>query len=248
MTTMNRARQAAYDALKRGGTATASGLLVGAGLKRTWMQGPKQLIGKGAVGGPGFTISFLPGREDITTKASYAAKDSIMAACDIVPEGAVVVIDARGDLVSGTVGDILLEMLKRRGARGVITDGAVRDLIGLRRVGLPVWAAANGAPEAIVGLHYAGHSATIGCGGVLVMPNDTIVADEDGAVLIPSELTESYAEQVTKKVDYELFVLENLAEGRPLKGLYPTDAATEQEYAAWSEKNLKSNESRDVPR
>lgn len=232
-------RQAAYDALKRGGTATASGLLVGAGLKRTWMQGPKQLIGDGVVVGPAFTISFLPARDDITTKASYAAKDSIMSAVESVPEGAMVVIDARGDLVSGTVGDILLEMLKRRGAKGLITDGAVRDLIGLRRVGLPVWASTNGAPEAIVGLHYAGHSANIGCGGVLVMPDDTIIADEDGAVLIPSELTESYAEQVTRKVDYELFVLEKMAEGRGLKGLYPIDAETEKEYEAWSKVNLK---------
>lgn len=231
-------QQTDYEALMRGGTATVSSLLVGAGLKRTWMQGPKRLIGEGAIAGPAFTISFLPAREDVTTKAGYAASESIMTAVESVPDGAVVVIDARGELVSGTVGDILSEMLKRRGARGLITDGAVRDLVGLRRVGLPVWAAANGAPEAIVGLHFAGHSATIGCGGVLVMSNDTIVADDDGVVLIPAELTQSYAAQVTEKVNYETFVLEKLAEGRGLKGLYPCDAATEQEYAKWAKTNL----------
>jgi len=233
MTTTN-PWQRAYDDLRRGGTATASGLLVGAGLKRTWMQGPRQLVGQGVVVGPAFTIGFLPAREDITSKASYSATESIMTAVEAVPEGAVVVIDARGDLVSGTVGDILVEMLKRRGAKGLITDGAVRDLAGLRRVGLPIWAAANGAPEAIVGLHYSRHSVHIGCGGVLVMPNDTIIADEDGAVLIPAGLTDGYAEQVTAKVNYELFVLEKMAQGRGLKGLYPSDAATEQEYSEWS--------------
>ena len=66
------------------------------------------------------------------------------------------------------------------------------------------------------------------------MPNDTIIADEDGAVLIPAGLTEGYAEQVTAKVNYELFVLEKMAQGRGLKGLYPSDAATEQEYSEWS--------------
>lgn len=190
--------------------------------------------------GPAFTISFLPARDDMTTKSSYAAEDSIMSALEAVPEGAMVVIDARGEGVSGTVGDILADRLRVRGAAGLITDGAVRDIVGLRRVGLPVWAAAHGAPEAIVGLHYAGHSAPIGCGGVLVMPGDLIMADDDGPVLVPPAMFESVCEKVASKVDYEKFVMEKVAGGRSLIGLYPADEETEREYAAWAANGARS--------
>ena len=68
----------------------------------------------------------------------------------------------------------------------LVTDGVVRDLAGVLGTGLPVWCQGAAAPPSVAGLTFVGWQEPIGCGGVAVFPNDVIVADGDGAVVIPA--------------------------------------------------------------
>jgi 4-hydroxy-4-methyl-2-oxoglutarate aldolase len=108
----------------------------------------------------------------------------VLKASDLVHDGDVVVIDGGGREDAALIGDIVVSALARLGCRGVVVDGAVRDLDGIEDVGLPVFGrnphpatGSNDGPGAI--------NVPIQCGGVLVQPGDIVRADASGVVVIP---------------------------------------------------------------
>jgi regulator of RNase E activity RraA len=107
-----------------------------------------------------------------------------------MPEGCVAVADAMGVDDAGIFGDILCARMVRRGVAGLITDGAVRDLAGVLETGLRVWCKGAAAPPSIAELTFVDWQEPIACGSVAVFPGDFIVADDDGAVLIPAALVD----------------------------------------------------------
>ena len=60
-------------------------------------------------------------------------------AIERIGPGDVLVIDARGDVRAGTIGNILVTRMKQRGATGLVTDGAFRDATGIAAVGIPAY-------------------------------------------------------------------------------------------------------------
>jgi len=96
-------------------------------------------------------------------------------------------VDANRARDAGFWGDILCARMARRGVAALVSDGAVRDLAGVLSTGLPVWASGAAAPPSVAGLTFVDWQQPIGCGGVAVFPDDVIVADQDGAVVIPAE-------------------------------------------------------------
>ena len=72
----------------------------------------------------------------------------------------------------------------------------------------------------------------IGCGGVAIFPDDMIVADGDGAVVIPSALAEAVADEGAEQEQFEAWALREVERGAQLPGLYPPDQATKARYAA----------------
>ena len=177
----------------------------------------------------------MPLREDLSTLESYSQPVSIRQAIEQVTPGQVVVIDAGGALGCGTLGDILMARLQARGCAGVVTDGALRDIAGIREVGLPAFCAGAAAPPSVGGLAFAGWQETIGCGGVAVVPGDIIVADEDGAVVVPRALADELAPDALEQERYETFAQERVRSGAPVIGLYPATEESLAEYEAWLE-------------
>ena len=76
--------------------------------------------------------------------------------------------------------------MRKRGVAGVVTDGVMRDLVGVIGTGLPIWCQGAAAPASVAGLTFVNWQEPIGCGGVAVFPGDVVVADDDGAVVIPA--------------------------------------------------------------
>jgi hypothetical protein len=72
----------------------------------------------------------------------------------------------------------------------------------------------------------------IACGGVAVFPNDVIVADGDGVVVIPAALLDAVVPLAVEQEQYEAWVIAEVAAGVPLPGLYPPDEATLARYRA----------------
>ncbi len=138
--------------------------------------------------GPAFTLRFVPAREDLATPASWSNPISTRAAIEAMPEGCIAVVDAMGVTDAGIFGDILCARMTKRGVAALVTDGVVRDVAGVRATGLPVWCQGAAAPPSVAGLTFVAWGEPIGCGGVAVFPDDVVVVDDDGAVLIPAAL------------------------------------------------------------
>src|SRR6218665_2305685 len=110
-----------------------------------------------------------------------------------MPPGCIAVFDANGVLDAGFWGNILCARMARKGVAALVSDGVVRDLAGVLSTGfpvlppgLPIWPAATAAPPSVAALTFVAWQQPVGCGGVAVFPDDVIVADRDGAVLIPA--------------------------------------------------------------
>lgn len=131
--------------------------------------------GKKAVAGPAFTVRARAG-------------DNLMLheALDLAKPGDVIVCDAGGDMGTAIMGDIMARYAASLGIAAIIIDGAIRDVDGLAKLPLGVWA--RGATPA--GPYKDGPGEIgypVSCGGLVVMPGDLIACDLDGIVVVPRE-------------------------------------------------------------
>jgi regulator of RNase E activity RraA len=152
------------------------------------------------------------------------------------------VVDAMGVTDAGIFGDILCERIRVRGVAGLITDGVIRDLAGVLRTNLPVWCEGTAAPSSVTGLTFVGWQMPIACGGVAVFPDDIIVSDDDGAVVIPAALLDEVVEAAVEQEKLEAWIIEEVRSGLPLPGLYPPNAETKARYAAFCAAHTKAAE------
>jgi len=108
----------------------------------------------------------------------------------------------------------------------------VRDLDGVLATGLAVWCQGTAAPPSLARLSFVAWQQPIGCGGVAVFPDDVVVADSDGAVVIPAALLAEVVATASEQERLEAWILREVAEGAALPGLYPPNAANMARYAA----------------
>ncbi len=223
---------ATIAALAGASTATITTVLLKKGIRRTWMRGPMPFgAARGTrVVGPAFTLRFVPAREDLATPESWSSPKSTRGAIEAMPEGAVAVVDARGVTDAGIFGDILCARMAKRGVAALVTDGVVRDLAGVEATGLPIWCAGTAAPPSVAGLTFVGWQEPVGCGGVAVFPDDVIVADGDGAVVIPQAIAAEVAAAAAEQERLEEWIMGEVAKDVPLPGLYPPNEETRARY------------------
>jgi regulator of RNase E activity RraA len=225
---------ALYDTLREITTATITTMLLKKGIRRCWMSGPMPLVPGGRrLVGPAFTLRFVPVREDLATPESWSKPISTRGAIEAMPEGCIAVVDAMGITDAGIFGDILCARMVKRGVTALITDGVVRDVEGVLGTGLPVWCDGYAAPPSVAGLTFVGWDQPIGCGGVAVFPKDIVVADQDGAVLIPQAMLDHVLAEGPEQERMEAWIVDEVKNGAVLPGLYPMNAETKARYAAW---------------
>jgi regulator of RNase E activity RraA len=221
------------DVLSAVSTATVTTILLKKGLRNVWLRGTRPLRpDQPRTVGAAFTMRFVPAREDLATPESWFSPRSTRAAIEDMPEGSVVVVDANGVTDAGIFGDILCARLKRRGAAGLVTDGVVRDVRGVLATGLSVWCRGVAAPPSVAGLTFVNWQEPIGCGGVAVFPDDVIVTDDDGAVVIPRALLDEVVAAGPEQERLESWIVGEIDRGVPLPGLYPPNAETKERYEA----------------
>jgi regulator of RNase E activity RraA len=224
---------AAIATLKQVSTATLTTILLKKGLRNVWMRGARPLRhGNGRIVGPAFTLRFVPAREDLATPESWSSPISTRAAIEAMPEGCVCVVDAMGIKDAGIFGDILCARMQKRGVAALVTDGVVRDEAGVLGTKLPVWCDGAAAPPSVAGLTFVAWQQPIGCGGVAVFPDDVIVVDDDGAVVIPAALLDETLKLAPEQERMEAWIMEEVEKGVPLPGLYPMNAETKARYEA----------------
>ena len=226
------------DTLSQVTTATLTTLLLKKGLRNVWMRGTRPLNpGQPRLVGPAFTLRFVPAREDLATPESWSKPISTRGAIEAMPEGCIAVADAMGVTDAGIFGDILCARMKKKGVAALVTDGVLRDVAGVRATHLPVWCQGAAAPPSVAGLTFVNWGEPIGCGGVAVFPDDVVVVDEDGAVLIPQALVDEMVATAPEQERLEGWLMSEVEKGASLPGLYPPNAENKARYEAWKSKS-----------
>ena len=216
-------------------TATLTTVLLKKGLRNVWLRGTMPLApGQPRLAGRAFTLRFVPAREDLATPASWGSPISTRAAIEAMPAGCIAVVGAMGVTDAGIFGDILCARMHKRAVAGLVTDGVVRDVAGVLGTGLPVWCRGTAAPPSVAGLTFVGWQEPIDCGGVAVFPNDVIVVDQDGAVLIPAALLDDVLAAAVEQERLEGWIMSQVEAGVALPGLYPPNEENAARYRAFA--------------
>lgn len=213
-------------------TAGLSAQLRSRGLNQVVIEGVYPLNPGTKMVGVAKTLRFLPGREDLF-KSHGGGYNAQKRAFDAVKPGEVLVIEARNESGSGTLGDILAIRAKFNGAAGVVTDGGVRDAAAVAEIGLPVFT--RGAHPAVLGRKHVpwDYDIAIACGNATVVPGDVIVGDDDGVIVIPRNLVEEVVEAAAAKEFEDAWVAERVAEGNPVDGLFPPTGEWKAQFEAY---------------
>ena len=133
-------------------------------------------------------------------------------------EGEVLVVDGGGVLEAALLGKLMAMEARRKGLRGFVIDGAVRDLRGLQEVGVPVFARAA-TPRVGTAEHVLETQIPIICGGAPVQPGDIVHGDEDGVVVFGAKRLRGVESRAVEVQRHEAEVVRKLKRGRPLAEL-----------------------------
>ena len=218
-------------------TPTLCTQLLKRGLRNTFLVGVRPLAPESApFAAPAFTLRYIPAREGIAVPALWSDREYPQRkAIETVPEGAVLAIDALGDVRAGAAGDILIRRLQVRGVAAIVTDGALRDTSILAKMDYPVFCAAVAAPASVATLFAVDLQRPIECAGVAIFPGDILVGDAEGVVVVPRALAEEVARDGNEQERLERFVHSRIEQGHPTFGTYPPNEKTLAAYAEWTE-------------
>nr|WP_256871344.1 fumarylacetoacetate hydrolase family protein [Paenarthrobacter nitroguajacolicus] len=214
-------------------TATLSSQLRKRGLNNVSIDGLQATRPDRKVVGLARTLRYVPNREDLF-KTHGGGFNAQKRAIDSVNEGEILVMEARGEKGTGTVGDILALRAQVRGAAAIITDGGVRDYSAVADLEMPTYFA-NPHPAVLGRRHIPWDTdITIACGGATVQPGDIIVADSDGILVIPPAIAEELVDDCIQQEKEETFIFQMVQEGNSVDGLYPMNKEWQARYAEWS--------------
>lgn len=222
--------------LRHVSTATLATALYKRGLRNQAIQGVRPLRPlSSSMVGVAYTLRYMPAREDLNPISVFTdPQHPQRKAVEECPPGAVLVMDSRGDPRAASAGGILVRRLMMRGVAGVVTDGGFRDSAEIATLDIPAFHRRPSAPTNLT-LHQAVDiNVPIGCGEAPVFPGDVIVGDADGVLVVPKEIAAELAEETTVMTVYEDFVIDMVAQGQSIVGLYPmTDKRNEALFAQW---------------
>lgn len=154
------------------------------GIKELWSNTPR-------IAGPAFTVQLTPG-------------DNLMlhAAIHEAPKGSVLVVDVQGDTNFAVAGGNVCMTAQRNGIAALVIDGVIRDVGEIRAARFPVFARGAipipGKKNVISPLNQP-----ISCGGVQLQPDDLIVADEEGIVVVPKAMIEETFDKAKQRANQE---------------------------------------------
>jgi len=219
-------------------SAAATGALYRFGIRDSHLRGLVSHSPGTKVVGPALTLQFMPKREDVYTLEEYGDIERQLHRHVLykAQPGDVVVVDARGHLGSGVFGEMMLTYFKAKGGVGVVVDGCIRDFPRVKHLGLGLW---------LRGVTPNFHTQTdlfpfavnvpIACGERMIFPGD-IIADNDGAVVVPRKLAEAVLADAREHAEEEEFARERLAAGGDLRKYYPLSAEAHREYDEWRQR------------
>jgi regulator of RNase E activity RraA len=152
----------------------------------------KPLQDKYKIAGRAFTVKMPVGDNLVFLRAIREARP-----------GDVLVVDAKGDTYRAIAGDFIVGMAKTLGIKGIVVDGVIRDLEGIKGLDFPVFC--KGTTVAASGKAGKGElNVPISCGGVTISPGDLIIGDGDGVVVVPEAMEREVLDKALDKLAVDI--------------------------------------------
>lgn len=193
--------------------------------------------------GEAYTMRMIPAREDLetyTTLTPFPNEDNLQwVGVEATAPHQVVVIDSRNDPRAASMGNMLLTRMQKRGVVGVVTDGSLRDGAEIAGMTLPAYCRDVVASTRLSCHHVADLNVPIACAGVAVYPGDIIHGERDGITVIPRHVALQVLEACERRDPFEKYLALRIQSGDPLWGVYPPDAQTRADFAAWHKAGQK---------
>lgn len=210
-------------------TATLSAKLRARGYTEIFVEGVHASRPGTRMVGVARTLRFVAYRPDLFAERGngFNAQKRIF---DTVESGEVIVIEARGERGTGTVGDVLALRAQQRGAAGVVTDGGIRDAEQVAAFDLPTFS--QGPHPSVLGRRHVPWETDVAitCGGATVLPGDVIVGDGDGVIAIPRALAAEVAAEAVVQEAEDAWIAEQVRGGAAIDGLFPLNAEWRARY------------------
>jgi 4-hydroxy-4-methyl-2-oxoglutarate aldolase len=159
----------------------------------------------------------------VTVQLSAGDLVDPLKALEMGQAGDIIVVNADGDCETSVCGGLMGGLAKNRGIRGMVIDGAGRDIDELEDIGWQIWTRAVTAR----GTHTMfsqrkdelSINVPISCGGVIIRPGDFIVADTIGVAVVPLERAEEIVALAQEQAEREQKTREWVAKGKTVDDL-----------------------------
>lgn len=135
---------------------------------------------------------------------------------DTALEDEVIVVDTNDGVAEAVWGELLSTYARATGVRGVVTNGAVRDVAGVRDLGFPVFARTV-TPRGPSGRNEVERNVQVTVGGASIDPGDVLVGDESGVIAIDRDAVEDVTSAAETVAQTERDVDQLIDEGRSLE-------------------------------
>jgi len=134
-----------------------------------------------------------------TVKMPVGDNTAVLQAIREATPGDILIIDAKGDTYRAIAGDFVVGMAQTLGIGGIVVDGVIRDIAGIKDLNFPVFC--RGTTVSASAKAGAGEiNVPISCGGTAVNPGDLIVGDVDGVVVIPQTIEQQILQSALEKM------------------------------------------------
>lgn len=149
----------------------------------------------------------------VTVRVSHGDNLAVLRAYQYCRPGDVMVIDGGGDTQQAILGGIMSLYGRSIGLAGMVIDGAVRDVAEIRERDFPLFARGH--------IHRGPYkdgpgeiNVPVNIGGMVVMPGDIIMGDEDGLLAFAPEEAETLIEKALAQQAREEATIQAILENR----------------------------------